>query len=112
MIFGQCETWFEEEYPDLVDFQKKEYLNRDDIIGLVQKLNTDERCVWIICQLPLTEELAPYQKEICNCITPIKDMDWLWDKLQELAFRWEIDFLPATAQAVISLWDAYNLWGF
>lgn len=112
LIFGQCETWFEEEYPDLVDFQKKEYLNRDDIIGLVQKLNTDERCVWIICQLPLTEELAPYQKEICNCITPIKDMDWLWDKLQELAFRWEIDFLPATAQAVISLWDAYNLWGF
>ena len=112
LIFGRWETWFEREYPDLIDFQKKEYSNKDEVIRLVEILNNDERCVWIICQLPLTEELKPYQKEICNTITPIKDMDWLWDKLQERAFRWKIDFLPATAQAVISLWNAYNLWNF
>ena len=112
LIFGQWETWFEREYPDLIDFQKKEYSNKDEVIRLVKILNNDERCVWIICQLPLTEELKPYQKEICNTITPIKDMDWLWDKLQERAFRWKIDFLPATAQAVISLWNAYELWSF
>ena len=112
LIFGQWETWFEREYPDLIDFQKKEYSNKDEVIRLVEILNNDERCVWIICQLPLTEELKPYQKEICNTITPIKDMDWLWDKLQERAFEWKIDFLPATAQAVISLWNAYELWDF
>jgi methylenetetrahydrofolate dehydrogenase (NADP+)/methenyltetrahydrofolate cyclohydrolase len=60
----------------------------------------------------LTEELKPYQKEICNTITPIKDMDWLWEKLQEWAFEWKIEFLPATAQAVVSLWNAYDLWSF
>jgi 5,10-methylene-tetrahydrofolate dehydrogenase/methenyl tetrahydrofolate cyclohydrolase len=42
---------------------------------LVERLNDDERCVGIICQLPLTDELKPYQKEICNAITPLKDMD-------------------------------------
>lgn len=112
LIFGQWEVCFEKEYPDLVDFQKKEYLNKDEVIELVDFLNDDERCVWIICQLPLTDELKPYQKEICNAITPLKDMDWLWDKLQEWAFEWKIEFLPATPQAVISLWNAYNLWNF
>ena len=112
LIFGQWEVWFEEEYPDLVELQKKEFLDKDEVIKLVKKLNNDERCVWIICQLPLTEELKPFQKEICNTITPLKDMDWLWDKLQEWAFKWEIEFLPATPQAVISLWNAYDLWDF
>ena len=112
LIFGQWEVWYEEKYPDLVDFQKKEYSDKDQVIELVKRLNNDERCVGIICQLPLTEELKPYQKEICNAITPLKDMDWLWDKLQKRAFEWKIEFLPATAQAVISLWNAYDLWSF
>ena len=112
LIFGQWEIWFEEEYPDLIDFQNKEYTNKNDVIELVELLNNDERCVWIICQLPLTNELKPYQKEICNAITPLKDMDGLWNKLQEWAFEWKIEFLPATPQAVISLWNAYNLWDF
>ena len=112
IIFGQWEIWFEESYPDLIEHQKKEYSNKNDVIKLVKTLNKDERCIGIICQLPLTEELKPYQKEICNSITPQKDMDWLWDKLQERAFKWEIEFLPATPQAVISLWNAYNLWNF
>ena len=112
LIFGQWEIWFEKEYPDLVDFQKKEYSDKDQVIELVEFLNDDERCVWIICQLPLTNELKPFQKEICNAITPLKDMDWLWDKLQKRAFERKIEFLPATAQAVISLWNAYDLWSF
>ena len=112
LVFGQGEILFGQEYPDLIEFQKKEYLDKDSIIELVENLNDDERCVWIICQLPLTHELKPYQKEICNAITPLKDMDWLGDKLQEWAFEWEIEFLPATAQAVISLWNEYELWDF
>jgi methylenetetrahydrofolate dehydrogenase (NADP+)/methenyltetrahydrofolate cyclohydrolase len=55
--------------------QKKEYLDKNEVIELVRRLNDDERCVGIICQLPLTEELKPYQKEICNAINPLKDMD-------------------------------------
>ena len=112
LIFWQWEKEGNEEYLDLVNYQKKDYTNKDEVIELVEILNNDERCVWIICQLPLTEELKPYQREICSSITPLKDMDWLWDKLQEWAFEWEIEFLPATAQAVISLWNAYDLWSF
>ena len=112
LIFGQWEVWFQKEYPDLVNFQKKEYSNKNEVVELVEILNDDERCVWIICQLPLIEGLKPYQKEICNTITPLKDMDWLWDKLQEWAFKWEIEFLPATPQAVVSLRNAYDLWNF
>lgn len=112
LIFWQWEVWLKKEYPDLSNFQKKEYSNKDDVIELVKILNDDERCVGIICQLPLTEELKPYQKQICNFITPLKDMDWLWDKLQERAFEWKFDFLPATAQSVISLRNTYELWDF
>jgi len=112
LIFGQWEDWFEEKYPDLVELQRKEYSDKNEVVELVKNLNGDDRCVWIICQLPLTEELQPYQREICNAITPLKDMDGLGDKLQEWAFEWKIQFLPATAQAVISLWNAYDLWNF
>lgn len=112
LIFGQWEKECDKRYPDLVEYQRKEYFNKDNVVELVEFLNSDERCVWIICQLPLTEELKPYQRKICNSITPLKDMDWLWDKLQERAFEWKIEFLPATAQAVVSLWDAYELGSF
>ena len=112
LVFWQWKVWLENEYPDLAEFQKKAYFDKDEIIKLVERLNNDEHCVWIICQLPLTDELKPYQREICNTITPLKDMDWLGDKLQKWAFEWKIEFLPATAQAVISLWNAYELWDF
>ena len=112
LIFGQGEKEYNAEYPDLAELQMKEYLDKDEVIELIKNLNKDEHCVGVICQLPLTEELKPYQKEICNAITPLKDMDWLWDKLQDWSFEWKIEFLPATAQAVISLWNAYDLWSF
>ena len=112
LVFGQWEVSFEEVYPDLLEFQKKICFSKNEVIELVNVLNEDERCVGIICQLPLTTELMPYQKEICNAITSLKDMDWLWDKLQNFAFKWEIDFLPATAQAVITLRNVYDLWDF
>ena len=112
LIFWQWKTECGNEYSDLTIFQEKNYKNKDEIIELIKKLNLDERCVWIICQLPLTDELKPHQQEICNSISPIKDIDWLWDNLQNRAFEWKIDFLPATAQAVISLLNKYNLADF
>ena len=112
LVFGQWEKEYNSKYSDLANFQKKHYINKNEIIELIESLNNDERCIWIICQLPLTETFKPYQREICDSIIPLKDMDWLGDKLQKWAFEWKIDFLPATAQAVISLWNAYDLWDF
>lgn len=112
VVFWQKEYEINENYSDLKDFQDKKYEDKDSVIELVKFLNKDERCVGIICQLPLTPELKPYEQEICDEITPLKDMDWLWKYLQNWAFEWKIDFLPATAQAVISLWKSYDLWDF
>ena len=112
LVFGQWNASLKENYSDLAEYQNKEYIDKCDVIWLIELLNSDKRCVGIICQLPLTDELKPYQNEICNKIIPLKDMDWLWDKLQKRAFEWKIDFLPATAQAVISLWNEYELWNF
>lgn len=112
LVFGQWKNEVNEEYSDLVRRQTEKYTNKDNILELIKTLNTDDRCVWIICQLPLTAELKPFQTEICNCISPLKDIDWLGYKLQKWAFDWKIDFLPATAQAVVSLWNAYDLWNF
>lgn len=112
LIFGQEIIDWNDSYSDLEFWQQKGYKTKDDVVELINKLNADERCVWMICQLPLTEELKPYQQEICDTISPIKDMDWLWKYLQEWAFDWKINFLPATAQAVITLRDSYDLWTF
>ena len=112
LIFGQNESNNSDFYHDLSTYQLQDYKTKDSVISLINILNNDNRCIWIICQLPLTDELKPYQQEICNAISPLKDIDWLWDKLQNRAFEWKIDFLPATPQAVISLRNAYNLWDF
>jgi len=112
LVFWQWVNEYNEKFSDLKSFYDKDYTNKEQVKKLIEKLNNDERCVWIICQLPLNEELKPFQKDICNSISPLKDIDWLWNKLQEWAFWWKINFLPATAQSVISLWNAYDLWNF
>ena len=112
LVFWQWISEYNENFSDLKSFYDKDYTSEEQVKKLIEKLNNDERCVWIICQLPLNEELKPFQKDICNSISPLKDIDWLWNKLQEWAFWWKINFLPATAQSVISLWNAYDLWNF
>ena len=112
LVFWQGEIDNNTKYSDLLPFQKKYYTNKNDVIELIDILNNDERCIGIICQLPLSDDLIEYKEDICNRISPLKDIDWLWDKLQEWAFNGKIDFLPATAQAVISLWNIYELWDF
>lgn len=112
LIFWQNSLHCSTNYSDLKPYQLQDYNDKHEVISLINILNNDNRCIWIICQLPLTEELKPYQTEICNTISPLKDIDGLWDKIQNRAFEWKIDFLPATPQAVISLWNAYNLWDF
>lgn len=112
LVFWQWISEYNENFSDLKSFYDKDYTREEQVKKLIEKLNNDERCVWIICQLPLNEELKPFQKDICNSISPLKDIDWLWNKLQEWAFWWKINFLPATAQSVISLWNAYDLWNF
>ena len=83
---------------------------KEKIIELIEKLNGDEKCIWIIVQLPLPEKLSTYKNEILSAITPEKDVDGLWWDLVGKSFFWMINFTPATPKAVMSLLDFYNLW--
>lgn len=114
-IFGQYKKW--DNLPDNTNndydvqlYMKQEYDNIWKIIDLINYLNTDKDCVWIIVQLPLPEKLQEYKAKILSTIAPHKDIDgmgWILNWLSSIDL---IDFVPATPKAVIKLLDEYNLW--
>lgn len=48
---------------------------KEELIDLINKLNNDETVDGILLQLPLPEDLAPYEQEFINLISPEKDVD-------------------------------------
>lgn len=108
----------QEEHPNndrdyqLEYFQKKEYRNVSELAELIEYLNFDKDCVGIMIQLPLPENFKKYQARILSMISPKKDIDGLWGKLQGLSSIWAIDFLPATPKSVITLLEKYDLVDF
>ena len=73
-------------------------------------MNDDKNCIGFMIQLPLPEKLQEHKAEILSLIAPDKDIDWLGWVLTGLSGIWLIDFLPATAQAVITLLKEYDLY--
>ena len=94
-----------------VFWQKEwEQWNKNNIFELINDLNNDNSCIWIMVQLPLPEYLSWYKNEILSMITPSKDVDGLWWTLVWKSFFDMISFMPATPKAVMFLLDYYNLW--
>lgn len=83
--------------------------NRENVIELIEKLNKNDDCVWVIVQLPLPKELNDYKNEILSAIDPTKDVDGLWWTLVWKSFFDMLSFTPATPKAVMSLLDYYDL---
>lgn len=83
---------------------------RQEILELINKLNEDNNCVGMIIQLPLPEELKPYQQELLSAISWKKDVDGLWGTLVWKSFFEYLSFVPATPKAVMTLLDYYQLW--
>lgn len=71
-------------------FKAKNKPTVTDVVGVIQRLNKDDRVDGIIIQLPLTGDRAKDQ-ELCNMIAPQKDVDGL---------REDSKFVPATVRAV------------
>ena len=83
--------------------------NKDDILKLINDLNKNDDCVWIIVQLPLPEDLVKDKNEILSAILPEKDVDGLNWVLVWKSFFNMLSFTPATPKAVMAILDYYNL---
>ena len=103
--FGE-EIWLKTE----IFGQEKKYEQIENVVSLIHDLNDDKNCLWFLIQLPLPSQFEPHRAELLSLIAPDKDIDWLWWVLTWLSGIWLIDFVPATARAVVTLLKEYNLY--
>jgi methylenetetrahydrofolate dehydrogenase (NADP+) / methenyltetrahydrofolate cyclohydrolase len=90
-------------------FINQEYKEVHQVIELIQYLNYDPSCVWIIVQLPLPENFKKSKSQILSTISPSKDIDGMGGVDVGLSSIDLIDFLPATPKAVLYLLQEYKL---
>lgn len=83
--------------------------NSHAIMQLIQFLNTDPACVWIIVQLPLPDPLRTDTAKITQHIHPSKDIDAMGGMIYGMDSFGTIDFLGATPQAAMTLLKQYDL---
>lgn len=84
--------------------------DKERVLGLIDELNKNPNCVWIMIQLPLPDNLKEYKTLLLQAITPEKDVDGLWGTLVGKSFFNFLNFIPATPKAVLTLLDYYDLW--
>jgi len=89
--------------------QEKEEFSEPEVIEKIKTLNEDQDCVGIIVQLPLPASLEEAKYRICAAVHPLKDLDGLGGIVNGWKQLGVIGFLPATAQAVLSLREHYAL---
>jgi len=109
-VFGQEDDKNTDFCEDLNIYKNQEYDSVVKIVELIQFLNFDKDCVWILVQLPLPDEFMKYKSQILSAISPKKDIDWLWGTLFGLSSIDLIDFVPATPKSVLYLLEKYDLW--
>lgn len=88
------------------------YSNIFEIKSLINLLNIDDECIWIVVQLPLEKKLMEFKSDILSTISPEKDIDWLGWVLFWLSTIDLIDFVPATPLSVLKLLEHYKLNNF
>ncbi len=79
-------------------------------LEIINQLNNDENCIWILVQLPLNDSLKPFYWKILSSVHPKKDIDWLWWILFGLHQIQAISFLPATVRAIFEILYFYKIW--
>jgi len=81
--------------------------SEDQLISLIEKLNTDDSVHGIILQLPLPEYLD--EKRIIFSIDSHKDVDGLTPHNIALLYQNKRGLVPATARGVVTLLDYYDI---
>ncbi len=86
-----------------------EYSDISYIYDQIEAYNSDPKCLGILLQMPLPDDLKIFQKQILQKININKDIDWLTSWLFGAAALWYSEVLPATAAAVINILKYYKL---
>ncbi len=89
---------------------EKPDIQENEALKIINELNNDNNCIWILIQLPLNENIKNIQWKLLSSVHPKKDIDWLWWILFWLHQIWKINFLPATARAVFEILYFYKIW--
>jgi methylenetetrahydrofolate dehydrogenase (NADP+)/methenyltetrahydrofolate cyclohydrolase len=81
----------------------------DEIMGLIDRLNKDEKIHGILVQLPLPEHLHQYEKQVMDAILPEKDIDAFHPvNLGNLMIGDEC-YLGVTANACVKMLENINV---
>jgi len=85
----------------------KENTLQDELIELIEKLNSDSRIQGIVLQLPLPSHLA--EKKILERISPDKDVDGFHPLNMGRLLKGDPSFIPATPRGIVEFLDRYKI---
>ena len=86
-----------------VEYALDESTTEDELLALVEKLNSDDKIDGILVQLPLPKHIN--EEKIINAITPEKDVDAFHPVNVGKIMIGNFDFLPCTPAGVMELID-------
>lgn len=83
---------------------------KTELLALIDRLNGDRSVHGVLLFRPLPAHLKPYQDEICNRLTPQKDIDGMTDLSAAGVFCGKrLGFAPCTAAACVEVLNHYGI---
>ena len=94
----------------VVNFVLDSSCSREELLGIIDRVNTDDSIHGCLLLRPLTEHLQPHNDEICNRLAAKKDVDSMTSLSNAGIYegRTDLGFPPCTAQACIEILDHYG----
>lgn len=90
-----------------VKYALPEQTTQQELLELVEKLNTDSKIHGILCQLPLPAHID--EQSIIHAIRPEKDVDCFHPFNVGRLMIGDYDFLPCTPAGVMDMLDYYHI---
>ncbi|MCI9215476.1 bifunctional methylenetetrahydrofolate dehydrogenase/methenyltetrahydrofolate cyclohydrolase FolD [Lachnospiraceae bacterium 42-17] len=84
-----------------LSYELDESASEEELIGLVEKLNENEKVTGILVQLPLPKHMS--EKKVINAISPNKDVDGFHPESAGRMCRGEKGMLPCTPSGIVEL---------
>ena len=92
---------------DSYEYLLPEDTTREELLSLIDKLNSDDKVDGILVQLPLPRHLD--EKEVINAISPAKDVDAFHPVNVGKIMIGDYIFAPCTPQGIIELLERSNI---
>ena len=87
-----------------------ETISADGLIQVLQDLNDDEKIHGVLLFRPLPKHLRSREREICNALSPEKDMDGMTDLSAAGVYTGSgLGYPPCTAAACMEILDHYGI---